>query len=494
MSKYRREPGTPSVGVGVVFTIAGLLVAALALLFLFWMVKCFQYRHPILGAICAILMLAAGAFAAALLQFGLSAFKRPKKQEEAPANVHPIRTVNTSVVSPTVSVSMRSGREYTDVRLYKPNTIHVTPEIGDAVEFRLDPENPCDADAIAAWATVDGEDQRTGVDTKAPAPVEEPAISSTGGRPSPETDTSVAAQSARLPMHVLREDRLSKPNNVRVTPQQSKPAEVVPPAPAQGTSRSPYAAECDRIKKREDFYRERAQRAAEFNQLLDSIPATEVIISEQPAKKQAVGELCDVVFSNITKKTPRDKLGNFVAFDVETTGLSVSSAEIVEIAAIRFRSWEPVEKFSTLCRPRKGINEAAAKMNGITLQMVEDKPEFRQIAESFQFFIGKDNLVAHNLEFDLKFIYKNGVDVLAEKRKFYDTLDIAQRTLKKAKEKWDKEIGGYVTNFDAEYDVDDYKLGTLAEYYGIPLYGAHRALADCYATGILLQKLAKDRE
>ena len=45
-----------------------------------------------------------------------------------------------------------------------------------------------------------------------------------------------------------------------------------------------------------------------------------------------------------------------------------------------------------------------------------------------------------------------------------------------------------------DYDVDDYKLKTLCNYYGIPLVGAHRALADCYATGLLLECLAKDRE
>ena len=42
-------------------------------------------------------------------------------------------------------------------------------------------------------------------------------------------------------------------------------------------------------------------------------------------------------------------------------------------------------------------------------------------------------------------------------------------------------------------DVDNYKLETLASYYGIPLFGAHRALDDCYAAGRLFGSLVKDK-
>ena len=98
------------------------------------------------------------------------------------------------------------------------------------------------------------------------------------------------------------------------------------------------------------------------------------------------------------------------------------------------------------------------------------------------------------MEFDLKFIVKHGVDLTASKRKYYDTLAIAPKTLKKLKETWDREYDCYMPDYSADYDVEDYKLGTLCRYYGIQLSGAHRALADCYATGLLLECLAKDRE
>lgn len=228
--------------------------------------------------------------------------------------------------------------------------------------------------------------------------------------------------------------------------------------------------------------------------IIDSLPRYQIQISNSVLPKRSVTEVSELVYSRITSKTPRDKLSNFVVIDTETTGLSVTSAEIIEVSAIRFRNFQPTEYFSMLCRPKKGLSDEAQKVNGITLEMVENQPLFGQIVESLQTFIGNDNLVGHNLQFDLRFLVKNGLDLTTTKRKYYDTLIIAQQTLKKPKMKWDKELYDYMPNFDADYDVEDHKLTTLCRYYGIQHIGAHRALADCYATGLLLECLAKEKE
>ena len=240
--------------------------------------------------------------------------------------------------------------------------------------------------------------------------------------------------------------------------------------------------------------RQEQLQEAEFVAALDAIPAVEIAVAAKPAKKRSVAEADDLPFANITKKTPRDKLGDFVVFDTETTGLNPSQAEIVEISAIRFRQFKPVAKFTTLCKPRRGITPEAAKVNGITEEMVADAPEFGCVVESLVSFFGKDNLVGHNLGFDLRFIVKYGADIAETPRKYYDTLDLAERTLKKVKNKWDKELECYEPDVESDFDVWDYKLGTLCKYYGVPYFGAHRALADCYVTGKLLEKLARDRE
>lgn len=249
--------------------------------------------------------------------------------------------------------------------------------------------------------------------------------------------------------------------------------------------------------KAQERQKERAQKEAELSaqlaDYLNAIPDAEITVSETPAKKGSVGIVDDIVFSSVTSRSSIESLGNFVVFDVETTGLNTSNSEIIEIAAIRFRDFEPVEKFNTLCMPLRGISEEAEKINGISEEMVEEKPTFQRIAKSLQDFIGEDNLIAHNLEFDLKFIVKYGVDVTEKKRKYYDTLKLAQRVLKKVKTKWDKDVDAYMPDYDSDYDVDNYKLETLANYYGIPLFNGHRALADSYATGRLFESLVKDK-
>lgn len=242
----------------------------------------------------------------------------------------------------------------------------------------------------------------------------------------------------------------------------------------------------------ERILKEEEQKRTEFNNTLEALPSCEIVVAETPAAKRSVDEVYELTFSSISKKSNKERLGNFVVIDTETTGLYPSKSEIVEISAIRFRYWEPVEKFSTLCSAKKGISEDAARINGITAEMVEGKPLFGQVAASLQDFIGKDNLIGHNLEFDLKFIVKYGVDLAAEKRKYFDTLDIAQRTIKKQKQKWDKELCCYFPA-EGDYGIENHKLDTLCRWYGIAHPDAHRALADCYATALVFEKLVDEK-
>ena len=148
----------------------------------------------------------------------------------------------------------------------------------------------------------------------------------------------------------------------------------------------------------------------------------------------------------------------------------------------------------TLLNPGKHIPDKASAINNITDDMVADAPAFMQIIDSLNAFVGKSNIVGHNLPFDLKFLYRYGYDFTANKRRYYDTCEIAKKTLKKPKLKWDKDFDEYVIDYDCDYDVEDYKLTTLCDYYQIrDNMFAHRALSDALATGELFKCLAKDR-
>lgn len=237
------------------------------------------------------------------------------------------------------------------------------------------------------------------------------------------------------------------------------------------------------------------QNSAAFQQKIDAIAEVNVEKSNTNHNKREASELEEIIkCSSITAKTCFERLGDFVVIDTETTGLSPTRDNLVEVAAIRFENWVPIQKFHTLLNPGKHIPDKASAINNITDDMVADAPAFMQIIDSLNAFVGKSNIVGHNLPFDLKFLYRYGYDFTANKRRYYDTCEIAKKTLKKPKLKWDKDFDEYVINYDCDYDVEDYKLTTLCDYYQIrDNMFAHRALSDALATGELFKRLAMDR-
>ena len=160
----------------------------------------------------------------------------------------------------------------------------------------------------------------------------------------------------------------------------------------------------------------------------------------------------------------------FVVFDFETTGIDFTSDCITEIGAVKIVDGVISEKFTTLINPQMKIREETVKLNGIDDEMVKDKPPFAKVSgDIYKFFEGAI-LVAHNAEFDFKFLKRQS----EEQGYFYynhviDTVQFARETIK------------YMHN---------YKLNTLAEYFEIT-FNHHRAFDDAYATAVIFIELAK---
>ena len=239
----------------------------------------------------------------------------------------------------------------------------------------------------------------------------------------------------------------------------------------------------------------RIRRYADFESTLRNIPTTSIALSDIVFSKLATSNLDELVkYSKITSKTSYDRIGNFVVIDTETTGLSSFKNEITEISAIRFEDWTPVELFHSMVKPKKEISAEITSITGITNEMVSDAPPFYRLIPSLLSFIGKSNLVGYNLPFDLKFLYRNGLDFTTQKRKYYDVLELAKSTLKKPRMKWDRELEMYDINYDYDFDVIDHKLTTICSYYNLrDNTTAHRASSDALATGLIFMKLAKEK-
>lgn len=206
-----------------------------------------------------------------------------------------------------------------------------------------------------------------------------------------------------------------------------------------------------------------------FQETLNKIAPYEVSLSDNTEKPKVKIGIPDIKYTNITAKTNFGKLGNFVVIDTETTGLSAQNDEIIEVAAIRFENWEPVQKFETLIKPDNEITSNITGLTGITNDMVASAPKFTQITDSLSEFIGTSSIIGHNLPFDIGFLYYNGYDVTSAKRKYYDTLTISRKNI----------------------ESDNYKLVTLCKGLGIrDDNSAHRAVSDCLATGLLFKRIA----
>ena len=257
-------------------------------------------------------------------------------------------------------------------------------------------------------------------------------------------------------------------------------------AVANGLVKEDSPEEIERKKRREEYLRNKELTAQNE---LESLPRYSIELSPEPRKRRTGYE--EVSFSNIT---PKGRYNEFVVFDTETTGLSGSKDRIVELAAIRFIDGVPTEVFETLIHPECEISPEASAVNHITNEMVADAPTISEVLPSFEEFVGKSSLVAHNLAFDIKFLFYSGSTITDTPRKYFDTLEQSQKMLKKIKRKYNKEFEMWEEDYDSDWDVENYKLGTVAEYYDITFPCQHRAAGDAMVAGKVFLKLIEKKQ
>lgn len=222
-------------------------------------------------------------------------------------------------------------------------------------------------------------------------------------------------------------------------------------------------------KRREEFLN---KKKSEFKNTVDELPLFEISLTEEKHNRNQEIYIIDKEYKNITKSTPVNKVKDFVAIDVETTGLKTGGNDIIQLSAIKYKNFQAVEAFNTYIKPRKAIPKEASAINGITDDMVKDAPKFYQIIDSFNAFIEELPLVAHNAPFDIKHLFVNGLDSV-EKKIVYDTLALSRRTYK---------------------DEYSYKLGDICKLNNIYICNAHNSLYDSYAAGELFKSIVADRK
>jgi DNA polymerase III epsilon subunit family exonuclease len=163
----------------------------------------------------------------------------------------------------------------------------------------------------------------------------------------------------------------------------------------------------------------------------------------------------------------------FVAFDFETTGLDSEADRVTEFGAVRFGPEGEEEEFSALADPGIPISEDAAKVSGITNEMVAGLRPVGEVMREFFAFLGNDPLVAHNTPFDASFMYAEA-DRQGIPRPTNELFD--SRLL--AKEAFPHE--------------EKYSLQILAARFNLDPGSAHRALDDAYTCMRLFELCLKE--
>ncbi len=162
--------------------------------------------------------------------------------------------------------------------------------------------------------------------------------------------------------------------------------------------------------------------------------------------------------------------GEFVAFDLETTGLSPKTDAIIEIGAVRIRDGQMVDQFTSFAQPGYPLSAKTVSLTGITDEMLAGAPSPAEVVDAFLDWLGDETpLAAHNAAFDTGFIraycQKSGrtFDPL-----YLDTMVLSQ----------------YLCP-----NLHNHKLDTVANHLKLPPFQHHRAYDDALVCGQILSGL-----
>ena len=96
-----------------------------------------------------------------------------------------------------------------------------------------------------------------------------------------------------------------------------------------------------------------------------------------------------------------------VFLDTETTGIEIGAC-VIELAAVMVEDGEIVDTFHEFAKPYRPINPVAEKAHGISMSMLEYKPEEKMVLQRFmEWMIGMgkpDEILAYNAQFDIRIL------------------------------------------------------------------------------------------
>ena len=205
-------------------------------------------------------------------------------------------------------------------------------------------------------------------------------------------------------------------------------------------------------------------------ELQKSIELQEKLVSSAgtPKRTPFIGPRADSI---VKLGVALSKGTEFVVVDVETTAMKPEHGYIVDIAALKVRDGKVVDRFESLINPGRSI--IGHQIHGLTDADVASAKTAAEVLPTFVAWAGGAPVVAHNVGFDLPFIFRHlPNDVEWAPAAIYDTLELA---------------------YQLYPDAGGYKLGDLMRFiFGKDHPAAHRAMPDAEATAELFISLTSN--
>lgn len=164
----------------------------------------------------------------------------------------------------------------------------------------------------------------------------------------------------------------------------------------------------------------------------------------------------------------------FAITDIETTGSYANGHNITEIAICLHNGEKVIDEWHSLVNPHKPIPYHITQLTGITNEMVQEAPAFKEIAPEVEAFLKDSIFVAHNVNFDYSFL----------KREF-ESCGISWNRPKLCTVRLSRRI---FPGFRS------YSLSNLCRSLEIVNSAPHRAYGDTRATAVLFSQLMQNDE
>lgn len=160
---------------------------------------------------------------------------------------------------------------------------------------------------------------------------------------------------------------------------------------------------------------------------------------------------------------------DYIALDVETTGLNPAKDKLLEIGAARIIDGEVSETYNVLIDTGVPVPLRIQELTGITDEMQKTGRKIDAVIREFVEFCGNLPVLGHNVQFDFGFLKQNAVNHgLVFEKQALDTLKIARRVLP---------------------EIPSRKLPDMCAYYQVDPGNSHRALDDALACHEILWKM-----